>query len=149
MICYPDLHQSCRPGVFRSLRTCAVENGESVWHEWPQKLTSLLLCAAVGLIPPDVVVTSPAAARTLTSEEQRTVKLFNMSTASVVNVTNLGTRQDAFTLDIMEIPQGAGTGIVWDSDGHIITNYHVIQKATEVQVSTSLKWIGVLECGIR
>ena len=66
------------------------------------------------------------------------MKLFDASTASVVNVTNLGTRQDAFTLDIMEIPQGAGTGIIWDETGHIITNYHVIQKATEVQVTSTM-----------
>jgi len=104
------------------------------WSEISQKLASLLLCAAVGWMPPDVMM-PVAEARALTSEEQRTVKLFNNSTASVVNVTNLGMRQDAFTLDIMEIPQGAGTGIVWDKDGNIITNYHVIQKATEVQVT--------------
>ena len=132
-------------GFCRSLKVCAAENSESVWHEWPQKLASLLVCAAVGLIPPDVVMLSPANARTLTSEEQRTVKLFNMSTASVVNVTNLGTKQDAFTLDIMEIPQGAGTGIIWDSDGHIITNYHVILKATEVQASLKMCWTSLTD----
>ena len=100
------------------------------------KLASLLLCALVGWTTPDVLWPQSVQSRTLTVEEKRTVKLFDASTASVVNVTNLGTRQDAFTLDMMEIPQGAGTGIIWDDIGHIITNYHVIQKATEVQVTS-------------
>lgn len=44
-------------------------------------------------------------------------------------------RQDSFTLDIMEMPQGAGSGIIWDKTGHLVTNYHVIKQASEVQVS--------------
>ncbi|KXZ46630.1 hypothetical protein GPECTOR_42g841 [Gonium pectorale] len=32
-------------------------------------------------------------------------------------------------------PEGMGTGIVWDRQGHIITNYHVVHGAREVQVT--------------
>lgn len=124
-----------RRSVSRSVVVCGTK--PEPWNHLPQKLGTLLTCAVLAWIPPQGIYTFPASARTLTAEEQRTVKLFNSSTSSVVNVTNLGTRQDAFTLDIMEIPQGAGTGIIWDSDGHIITNFHVIQKATEVQVISS------------
>lgn len=85
--------------------------------------------------PLSLDLTSVVQARTLTPAEQRSVKLFNSNTASVVNVTNLGMQQDAFTLDIMEIPQGAGTGIIWDQAGHVITNFHVIRQATEVQIT--------------
>ena len=35
----------------------------------------------------------------------------------------------------MEIPQGAGSGFVWDDDGHIITNFHVIRGASDVRVT--------------
>ena len=45
-----------------------------------------------------------------------------------------GCRRDAFTLDMMEIPQGAGSGFVWDTKGHIVTNYHVIKGASDLQV---------------
>ncbi len=31
--------------------------------------------------------------------------------------------------------QGQGSGFVWDSDGHIVTNFHVIRGASEVQVA--------------
>ena len=43
-------------------------------------------------------------------------------------------RRDQFTMNILEIPQGAGSGIIWDTDGHIVTNYHVIKGASELQV---------------
>lgn len=34
----------------------------------------------------------------------------------------------------MEMPQGAGSGVVWDKEGHLVTNFHVIKQASEVQV---------------
>lgn len=43
-------------------------------------------------------------------------------------------RQDAFTLDVLEVPQGSGSGFVWDSDGHIVTNYHVIRGASDLRL---------------
>ena len=35
----------------------------------------------------------------------------------------------------MEVPQGTGSGFVWDTEGNIVTNYHVIEKANELQVT--------------
>jgi len=35
-------------------------------------------------------------------------------------------RRAFFNLNLFDIPQGSGSGFVWDQDGHIITNYHVI-----------------------
>ena len=46
----------------------------------------------------------------------------------------LACRRDQFTMNILEIPQGAGSGTIWDSNGHIVTNYHVIKGASELQV---------------
>lgn len=50
---------------------------------------------------------------------------------------SVGLRRDAFTLDMMEIPQGAGSGFVWDTVGHIVTNFHVIKGASDLQVRCS------------
>ena len=86
-------------------------------------------------------VPSPPAAKTaapsryLTAEEQATINLFNKNTPSVVYITNLAQRRDVFTLNIQEAPQGAGSGIVWDSRGHVVTNYHVINGASKVNVT--------------
>jgi S1-C subfamily serine protease len=88
--------------------------------------------ASLDFLPP------PALASTrLTSDETSTIKLFNRNTPSVVFITNLATRRDAFTLNNLEVPQGAGSGFVWDSNGHIITNFHVIRGASEVRVTLS------------
>jgi S1-C subfamily serine protease len=39
------------------------------------------------------------------------------------------------TLDISEIPQGTGSGFVWDQDGHIVTNFHVVQSGDRASVT--------------
>ena len=44
-------------------------------------------------------------------------------------------RQDAFTLDVLEVPQGSGSGFVWDKSGHIVTNFHVIRGASDLRAS--------------
>jgi S1-C subfamily serine protease len=44
-------------------------------------------------------------------------------------------QRDRFSLNLLEIPQGTGSGFIWDSDGHIITNFHVIQKAGGAKVT--------------
>ena len=75
------------------------------------------------------------ATQRLTDGERETVRLFNNAKASVVYITNVAVRRDAFTLDLTEQPQGAGSGIVWDDKGHIVTNYHVIDKANQLKVS--------------
>jgi S1-C subfamily serine protease len=43
-------------------------------------------------------------------------------------------RQDAFTLDVLEVPQGSGSGFVWDKSGHVVTNFHVIRGASDLRL---------------
>ncbi|KAG5534933.1 hypothetical protein RHGRI_022894 [Rhododendron griersonianum] len=103
-----------------------------------------VLCASVALslalLVADVdsasafVVTT---ARKLQSDELATVRLFQENTPSVVYITNLAVRQDAFTLDVLEVPQGSGSGFVWDKVGHIVTNFHVIRGASDLKVTLS------------
>ncbi|KAJ7526837.1 hypothetical protein O6H91_16G025200 [Diphasiastrum complanatum] len=52
-----------------------------------------------------------------------------------LSFTSLISQRDAFTLDVMEVPQGSGSGFVWDTDGHIVTNYHVIRGASDLRVT--------------
>uniref|UniRef100_A0A1J3EVL1 Protease Do-like 1, chloroplastic n=2 Tax=Noccaea caerulescens TaxID=107243 RepID=A0A1J3EVL1_NOCCA len=78
------------------------------------------------------VVTAP---KKLQTDELATVRLFQENTPSVVYITNLAVRQDAFTLDVLEVPQGSGSGFVWDKQGHIVTNYHVIRGASDLRVT--------------
>ncbi|MCL4839889.1 MAG: trypsin-like peptidase domain-containing protein [Thermoanaerobaculia bacterium] len=79
---------------------------------------------------------APVAARgDLAADEQATIELFRASSPSVVYITSLAVRRDLFRLNVMEIPRGAGSGFLWDEAGHVITNYHVIQRADAAQVT--------------
>mmetsp|Transcript_12743 Transcript_12743/g.32680 ORF Transcript_12743/g.32680 Transcript_12743/m.32680 type:complete len:529 (+) Transcript_12743:123-1709(+) len=71
----------------------------------------------------------------LNVEETATVRLFNANKASVVYITNVGLRQNNITLDVEKVPRGTGSGFVWDDRGHIVTNFHVIQGATDLRVA--------------
>ncbi|MBV8761352.1 MAG: trypsin-like peptidase domain-containing protein [Deltaproteobacteria bacterium] len=71
----------------------------------------------------------------LGADEQATIDVFSKFSRSVVHVTSLALRRDRMTMDISEIPQGTGTGFVWDQDGHIVTNFHVVQEAERASVT--------------
>jgi len=71
----------------------------------------------------------------LGAEEKATIALFRQASPSVVNITTLAVAQDFFTLNLLQIPRGTGSGFVWDSNGNIITNFHVIQDASAAQVT--------------
>ena len=63
----------------------------------------------------------------LLEEERNTIEVFRSVSPAVVYITSKEQRQNMFTLDIMEIPVGSGSGFVWDRQGHIVTNFHVVQ----------------------
>ncbi|MCI0417257.1 trypsin-like peptidase domain-containing protein [bacterium] len=71
----------------------------------------------------------------LLPDEKNTIAVFQTVSPSVVFITNKALRQDFFTLDVTEIPQGAGSGFVWDNKGHVVTNYHVIANANSLSVT--------------
>jgi S1-C subfamily serine protease len=118
---------------------------------WSVTLGALILVAAAGIWVilqvsakrRTVVQPRPVAARgDLAADEAATVALFEQASPSVVNITNLGVRRDVFGLNVLEIPQGTGSGIVWDERGYIVTNYHVMQgaQAAEVRLSDQSSW---------
>ena len=71
----------------------------------------------------------------LRPDERATVELFEQTSPSVVYITTLARRTDWFGRPMGgEVPQGTGTGFVWDGDGHVITNAHVVGGADSVEV---------------
>jgi S1-C subfamily serine protease len=72
----------------------------------------------------------------LTDHEKRDIQVFRRASSSVVHITSVALRRNFF-FDITQIPQGAGTGFAWDRDGHIVTNYHVIEGAQRFAVTLS------------
>ncbi|GAV58113.1 PDZ_2 domain-containing protein/Trypsin_2 domain-containing protein [Cephalotus follicularis] len=61
--------------------------------------------------------------------EERIVQLFENNTYSVVNIFDVTLRPQLNVTGVVEIPEGNGSGVVWDGQGHIVTNYHVIGNA--------------------
>jgi S1-C subfamily serine protease len=73
----------------------------------------------------------------LDDDEVTTINLFEQAQASVVYITSLSVERDFFTMNLFEIPQGAGSGFIWNSEGYIVTNFHVIQNAQAARVTLS------------
>ena len=59
--------------------------------------------------------------------------IYTEDTPSVVHILAIGTSVGGS--DWMTPSQGEGSGFVWDLDGHIVTNYHVVAGAQEVVVT--------------
>lgn len=66
--------------------------------------------------------------------EQTTVDLFNETSPSVVYINTQKRVRSPWQRRSEQVDAGTGSGFVWDVDGHIITNYHVIRGATSAQV---------------
>lgn len=63
----------------------------------------------------------------LSEGERRDIAAFQRVAPSVVFVSSTALRRDIFTLNVFEIPQGTGSGFLWDQHGHVVTNYHVVR----------------------
>jgi len=99
---------------------------------------ALVLAAAVsfqGWLQPCQPVRAEAV-EALNSEEVQTVDLFQRSTPGVVFITTevFQLQNAGKMMEIQMVPQGSGTGWVYDTSGHIVTNYHVIENAQAVTV---------------
>jgi S1-C subfamily serine protease len=70
----------------------------------------------------------------LAADEKSTIELFERAKGSVVFITTTQLVRDFWSRNMFSIPRGAGSGFVWDADGHVITNNHVVQGAAEAKV---------------
>lgn len=77
---------------------------------------------------------SSPASNMLEPEETKRIALFEQLSPSVVFIKNSSFQWDIFSLDVYSIPSGAGSGFVWDKEGHIITNFHVVYGADQIEV---------------
>jgi len=63
----------------------------------------------------------------LTDPENRLIQTFKRVSPGVAYIQTMSTiQQGRFALQGLEVPAGTGSGFLWDSAGHIVTNYHVV-----------------------
>jgi len=88
----------------------------------------------------------PVAARgDLAEDEKSTIELFKRASPSVVYITTLSRRQINF-FEMTDVPQGTGSGFLWDRQGHVVTNFHVLQgsDSSVVTLSDQTNWKAVV-----
>jgi S1-C subfamily serine protease len=83
--------------------------------------------------PTHVELTEAAAPQTFDSAEQTNIEVYKKSLPSVVNITSTAVAFDFFYGPVPQ--EGQGSGFIIDKEGHILTNYHVIANAREVEVT--------------
>jgi S1-C subfamily serine protease len=70
----------------------------------------------------------------LTPDEKSNIAVFESSKASVVYISTRDRVVDYWTRNVMTVPRGTGSGFIWDREGHVVTNLHVIAGAAEANV---------------
>jgi len=83
--------------------------------------------------PAKVELSEAAGPEKLDPDEQNNVEVYHKAIPSVVNITTKTMAYDFFYGPVPE--QGQGSGFIIDKQGHILTNYHVVGDATQVEVT--------------
>lgn len=71
----------------------------------------------------------------LADDERNSIRVFETISPAVVYITSVEMRRNLFSLNIHAIPKGTGSGFIWDKDGRIVTNFHVIEDANRIEVT--------------
>lgn len=79
---------------------------------------------------------SAASEQTMLLEtEKNNISVYQNSHKSIVGVSNIKIARSFWDLDYFEVPQGAGSGFIWDNQGHIVTNYHVVEGSDSIVIT--------------
>ncbi|GAA0833243.1 MULTISPECIES: S1C family serine protease [Betaproteobacteria] len=126
---YPDPHQRSVPNQFVRrwlIMTACVAALMLLWQFLP--------AIEAWLSPHEAAERTITPRGDLAADEKSTIELFERSRASVVFITTAQLVRDVWTRDVFSVPRGTGSGFIWDDSGHVVTNFHVIQGASEATV---------------
>ena len=70
----------------------------------------------------------------LAADEKNTIEIFQQASPAVVYISTSQRVMNPWTRNVFNVPQGTGSGFVWDKLGHVVTNNHVIAQASEAQI---------------
>ena len=101
--------------------------------EWRPLRSELSRPPEVSWASSPVSMTSPAPPAPLTEDERNNIDVYQKYSVGVVNITSTSVAYDFF---FRAVPQsGMGSGAIIDTQGHIVTNYHVIRDAELLEVT--------------
>ncbi|WP_374602703.1 S1C family serine protease [Niveibacterium sp.] len=112
-------------------------------QRWGWLLAGAVLASAATMVAPDLLARVAGNAATpravpprgeLQPDEKATIALFERSRDAVVFITTRERVRDLWTRNVMTVPKGSGSGFLWDESGYVVTNYHVIEGASEATV---------------
>lgn len=86
----------------------------------------------------------------LSDEELSLINTFKRVSPSVANIktTTIVQAQQGWSLKPMEVPVGTGSGFLWDDQGHVVTNYHVVsagRRDGKIPDTVKVKLAGLAE----
>lgn len=73
----------------------------------------------------------------LAADERAVIEIFERSSPTVVFITTQKRVRDPWTRNVFSVRSGTGSGFVWDDLGHVVTNHHVIEQASEATIRLS------------
>ena len=116
-----------RLGFLWLMLTVLVLFGVALWSQ--------LRSRGPAALEPDAVMRAVTPRGDLAAVEKTTIAIFRRNSLSVVHITTLvNAATDDFGFNIQQVPEGTGSGFVWDKKGHIVTTLHVIRSADVAQV---------------
>jgi len=102
---------------------------KSTWHLLQRLFARLMIISTL--------VFSPFAmldAFGLLTDEKNTIEIFNKISPLAVNVHSLRAVIDPY-FDIYQLKKGTGSGFLWNREGYVVTNYHVIHRSRKIAVT--------------
>jgi S1-C subfamily serine protease len=97
------------------------------WWWWPHQRAEL---------NPEQPFKPVEARGALSPLEETTIEIFKRNKNAVVHITTLAAQRNPFNLSLGTLrPEGMGSGIIWDKQGHVVTNYHVVRNADAARVT--------------
>jgi S1-C subfamily serine protease len=102
----------------------------------PEPRVVIVVATPTPAAPPPLAAETTASASLdasgLDAVETRRIAIYERVAPAVVNVTTQVLRSDFFWGSTQE--EGSGSGFLWDDQGHIVTNYHVVEGAQQIEV---------------
>jgi S1-C subfamily serine protease len=90
---------------------------------------------AVAAPSPEQTGVAALSPNAMIEDERNSVSVYEAMAPATVFVTQNQRMLEAFTRKPLEVASGSGTGFIWDTEGHIVTNFHVVAGASSLRVT--------------